>query len=324
MKLRGAILALIGLLAATALIGYHGFGDVAAAVATVGWLVVPLALYHAVPVAVFAFALKILASASPAARFVPLFMLRWVRESVNDMLPVAQIGGDVVQGRLLAARGVPAAQAGAVVVIDVALKITSQFTFALLGLALFALAGLDTWLLSRMAAGLLVVGLLFAGFFVAQQYGAFDIIMRLLSRFERRGERPVFAGLHDLQDKITSLFHERGRMAAAFGVHFVAWVLGTGETWFALTLLGFPVSLMDALIFESLIQAIRGSAFIIPGALGVQEGGYLLVGTAFGLGPDTALALSLLRRARELILGLPGILCWQFLEGRRLFTKRLR
>ncbi|NQV21631.1 MAG: flippase-like domain-containing protein [Rhodospirillales bacterium] len=323
MKLRTAVLALVGLLAATVLIGYHGFGDVAAAVATVRWWVVPLALYHAVPVAAFTAALQILVSPSPAARFGPLFMLRWVRESVNDMLPVAQVGGDMVEGRLLATRGVPVARAGAMVVADVTLKIIAQLVFALFGLALFTLADVDTWLLGRTAAVLLVAALLIAGFVAAQQHGLFGIIERLLTRFERRGERPVLAGLHGLQDQLTSLYHQRGRMAAAFGVHFAAWVLGTGETWLALVLLGFPISLVDALIFESLIQAIRGAAFLIPGALGVQEGGYLVLGTAFGLGPDIALALSLLRRARELMLGLPGLVCWQLLEGRRLFAKRL-
>ena len=59
---------------------------------------------------------------------------------------------------------------------------------------------------------------------------------------------------------------------------------------------------------ESLGQAIRGAAFAIPGALGVQEGGYLLLAPLVGLPPDAGLALSLAKRARELLLGLPGLL----------------
>lgn len=41
------------------------------------------------------------------------------------------------------------------------------------------------------------------------------------------------------------------------------------------------------------------------------------VGTLFGMGPETALALSLLRRARDLSFGVPALLAWQLAEGRR-------
>jgi hypothetical protein len=68
------------------------------------------------------------------------------------------------------------------------------------------------------------------------------------------------------------------------------------------------VSWVNALLLESLGQAIRGAAFAVPGALGVQEGGYLLLAPLVGLPPDMALALSLAKRAREIILGLPGLL----------------
>ena len=73
-------------------------------------------------------------------------------------------------------------------------------------------------------------------------------------------------------------------------------------------LLGTPVSWANALLLESLGQAIRGAGFAIPGALGVQEAGYLLLGPLAGLPADAALALSLAKRSRELLLGLPGLL----------------
>ena len=67
-----------------------------------------------------------------------------------------------------------------------------------------------------------------------------------------------------------------------------------------------PVSWSDALVLESLGQAIRGAAFAIPGSLGVQEGGYLLLAPLAGLPPEAALALSLAKRAREVLLGRAG------------------
>ncbi len=87
--------------------------------------------------------------------------------------------------------------------------------------------------------------------------------------------------------------------------------MGVGEVWLALSFLGHPVSLLSAMMLESLGQAVRAGAFAVPGALGVQEGGYVMLGRVLGLGPETALALSLAKRVRELLLGIPGLIAWQ-------------
>jgi len=97
-------------------------------------------------------------------------------------------------------------------------------------------------------------------------------------------------------------------VAASFLLSSVGWLVGTGEVYLILQLIHHPVDWIDALLLESLGQAIRGAAFAIPGALGVQEGGYLLLAPLAGLPPDAALALSLAKRARELLLGAPGLL----------------
>ena len=71
-------------------------------------------------------------------------------------------------------------------------------------------------------------------------------------------------------------------------------------------------------MIESLIDAVRGAAFAVPGALGAQEGGLIVLCALFGIPPDQALALSLVKRVADLALGLPGLLAWQIAEGRRL------
>jgi hypothetical protein len=101
-------------------------------------------------------------------------------------------------------------------------------------------------------------------------------------------------------------------VAAAW--HLFSWILGAGEVWLALYFIGRPVELQTALLLESLGQAIRVAAFAVPGAMGVQEGGYLVLGRAVGLAPETCLALSLSKRVREIVLGLPGLVAWQW-EG---------
>ncbi|MEI9890272.1 MAG: hypothetical protein WDN45_06275 [Caulobacteraceae bacterium] len=74
---------------------------------------------------------------------------------------------------------------------------------------------------------------------------------------------------------------------------------------------------------ESLLFAARNAAFIVPSGLGVQEGVYALVGPLFGLPAEAALALSLLKRGRDLAIGVPVLLSWQLAEGKRsLFARR--
>ena len=87
-------------------------------------------------------------------------------------------------------------------------------------------------------------------------------------------------------------------------------------------LAGQPLPWSAVLAIESLLYAIRTAAFVVPQAVGVQEGAYLLLGAAFGLTPEMALALSLLKRARDLVIGLPAIGIWQTIESSRLWRRR--
>ena len=74
--------------------------------------------------------------------------------------------------------------------------------------------------------------------------------------------------------------------------------------------------MLDALVIEALVQAISSAAFVVPGALGVQEGGFLLIGAALGIDGTTALALAAARRLRDVIVFFPGLIAWQWAETR--------
>jgi len=93
------------------------------------------------------------------------------------------------------------------------------------------------------------------------------------------------------------------------------------EIWIALRLAGTPLAFSAVIVIESLLYAIRTVAFAIPNAVGVQEGAYIVLGAAFGLTPEMALALSLLKRARDLAIGLPALGVWQAVEGGRLWRR---
>ena len=84
-----------------------------------------------------------------------------------------------------------------------------------------------------------------------------------------------------------------------------------------------PATFVNALILQSMAMTIRSAAFPVPGALGVQESGYLFVGNLLGIPGETAFAISLIARVRDLAIGIPALLAWQVIEGRRLWRARL-
>ena len=82
-----------------------------------------------------------------------------------------------------------------------------------------------------------------------------------------------------------------------------------------LWLMGSALAAIEVLVIESLIFALRSVSFFVPWSAGIQESGYVVVGAIFGLSPEVALAISLLKRGRDLILGVPVVLAWQVGEG---------
>jgi putative membrane protein len=146
-----------------------------------------------------------------------------------------------------------------------------------------------------------------------QRRGLFSKLSRLANRFSgKRDWSSLLNRAESIDVAIEATYDRGGAVTACFLLSLAGWLVGTGEVFLILQLLGHPVTWISALLLESLGQAIRGAAFAIPGALGVQEGGYLLLAPLAGLPPEMALALSLAKRAREILLGLPGLVYWHY------------
>jgi len=124
-----------------------------------------------------------------------------------------------------------------------------------------------------------------------------------------------------VEERIRLLYARRGPLVAALLVHTAAWLAGIGEAAIGLAMMGIPVSLATLIVLESAIFAIRNAAFFVPAAAGVQEGSYAVIGAALGIPPEFGLALSLLKRGRELILGTLALAAWHAVEGRALWRR---
>jgi putative membrane protein len=322
MRLSLALGAAGGLALALALAGYYGFAEIASGLGSAGWGVLAVIAFHPLQMLFSSRAWQALVPPPPPSRLITFIHVRWIREAVNNLLPVAQIGGEFVGARLLRQGGVPLGAAGASVTVDVTMEMMSQIIFTLLGLALL-IPRLNEprvvpWIIGGIGLAVAVI-VIFIG---AQRFGMFHLIERGLTKLAERGS--AWASLGDiagLHRSIAVLYASPGRLVRACGYHFISWLLGGIEVMLALHLVGVSVDWREALIIESLGQALRAVGFAIPASLGVQEGGYVLICGLLGISPQAAIELSLLKRIREVALGVPALVAWQFVEARRLVDR---
>ena len=235
------------------------------------------------------------------------FRLRLIKESVNSLLPVAQVGGDVVRARLAVGPRLPLRTSAASCLVDVIVSLACLAAFILCGLAAAAVVLTDPRL-DRLALQLAFAGgLVTLGVIAAERLG----VLRLLDRVTARSEGAL-GRLSGLGAEVGAMSRRKRAIMACAAWHLASWALGALETWIALRAMGIDAGLGEAFVLESLTQGVRAIGFAVPGALGVQEGGYLLICSALGIPPDKAVALSLIRRLRELVLGLAGLGLWRF------------
>ncbi len=297
------------------IVRHVGVGDVLVAMAAIGWGFAVLIVFRLGLVLLMGASWWVLADARPDARLLRFAWARLIRDSASECLPLSQIGGFVLGARALTVAGVGGMFAAASTVVDVTLELVAQLFYLFGGVFLLWRLHPDFQLLRPLLAGLgaLTAGAL--GFLALQSRGA-GLIERasakLLSNWSgaKAGTRAMLA-------ELAAIHASRNAVLGGTLLHLLCWLANGGEAWLSLRLMGHPVPIEAALVIDSLLYGLRSFAFIVPNALGVQEAGYVLLGGLFGLAPHTCLALSLLRRARDLTLGLPALATWQALEGRR-------
>jgi putative membrane protein len=274
------------------------------------------ACFHVVPMTANARAWRRLFEPPARPRVRLLVRAVWLRESVNGILPVARIGGEIAAYRFLRGHVAERSAAAATLIADMALSVLSQAAFTLIGLALLVAGGHGGVDVAHAAAAIAVMVVLGVAFVLAQRSGAIGPLATRVDRLLAGRIASLHARSVRVDEALRATYDRKRDVASALAWQLGGWAAGAGEIWLALHFLGQSASVQDALVIEAIVQAASSAAFVVPGALGIQEGAFLLVGAALGLDATTALALAAARRLRDVVVFVPGVAAYQWSELR--------
>jgi len=241
------------------------------------------------------------------------WLLFWVRQAgvaINQLTPTATVGGEVVKAVLLRPRlAVP---------ITAASLVAARMSYAL-GQAVLVLLGLSAILgrtrhAPELAHAIVVAFLLTVsgvlGFVWLQRRGIFATAIASVQRlgimsamFQR-----IQTGGAALDGHLVDFYRDRPRAFATSVLwHLVGQVVGLLQLSFILAALGIPTSIATCLAIEAFALVLDSAAFLVPGRIGVQEAGRVLVFTTFGLGAATGLAVAVIVRLNQLAVAALGL-----------------
>jgi putative membrane protein len=304
---RGTAIALvIGVAAVAAAVVYAGAGAVARAVESLrisGLLL--LVILHLPVIVLMGFAWWQVAGEEPPASQWRFAWARFVRDAAGEILPFLQLGGLVFGVRALG-RGRAITVGVVSATVDGIVELAAKLPYAFAALLTLLVLAPQSRLARLLAVALAVTGVFVAILlFVRRSLGASLQAMaqavsarwpRVLALEDGSADRAV-------QACFDSILGQRRRLWSGFALHLCCWFLGAGEAWVIFRLLGVEVSLLQALAIDGTVVGLRTFGWMVPAALGIQEGSYMLAGAVFGVPPAAAIAASFARRARDLVLG---------------------
>jgi glycosyltransferase 2 family protein len=321
MRIATIIVAILGLVLGTAIVAYFGFGEVLSALEAIGWGGFAIILVYQLVLYLLLGACWWVIAPPPRDRFRAYVWGRLVRDSGSEVLPLSQVGGFVMGARAATLLGPSTAISTATSIVDITIEVLAQLGYTVVGVALLARVHPQATLIYPVAIGIALGIVVILGFILLQRRGA-ALVEKMSQQLATRWFPNSALSAKPLIEAIDRVYAHRGNLAIGFFLHLAGWVANAIEAWLALKLMGIDLGLTAVITIESLLYAIRSAAFAVPNAVGVQEGAYVMLGALFGLSPDMALALSLLKRGRDITIGVPVLLCWQALEGGALMRRR--
>src|SRR3984957_20727422 len=245
-----------GLAAVVGLIFSTGVAPVEGAFEAAGFGVAGVCLLRGVAVACAGLGWFVLFPPAVRPNALTCVLIRFLREGANALLPMTQIGGEVIGARALTLRGAPASLSAASVIVDVLVQAVTQFLFAAVGLATLA-SMRDGGAVRGTVAIVIVVALpALSGFYLVQRPVGQRFVKALLARVVGEREWLSFGAIDALYARLASIYANRRGVITAAIIHSSVWLFGALEVWAILAFMGYPSGYPEALVIESLMQAI--------------------------------------------------------------------
>lgn len=307
-----------GLIAMAYLIWMIGVNTVFQSVALAGFGgLALLCLYALLPLILLGAAWSSLLPVAQGARLDHFCVARAVRDSIADLSPFSAVGGTAAAAHVMILHRVLPAYAVTSVAVDATTEAMAQVVFFALGVALgftqLQHVAAEAWPDDSIAA-VLVLAIPGITLLILLQKRGGSVVRRVARQlFPKIEIDPSFRGA------IYELYASHGRLALSAALHLAAWLTAGIDTYIAFRLMGGRISLSDAIALEALLCMVRSLAAFVPAAVGIQEAGYTVLAAMFGLPAEMGLAVSILKRAREIVIGVPALLYWQALEGKTVY-----
>lgn len=313
---------LLGILLLIVLVLWQGAVEVFRLLVSTGWSLLWLPLVWLPNMLASTQAWRCLFVKEGAPGFLHSLLAMWMGRAVNDLLPVATIGGEVVKARLITLRGCGGITASASVIVDKTVQVVAVILWGLTGVALLLYLSLDNDLAMLALGGFSVLTLCAAGLFLFQRAGMFGFLAHLGGKLVKTdGWESVRHNAREVDAVVYATYARRRRFVTACLLKTLGLALQSTEVWLGCYLLGYPVDIAEALMLRSLTATMSDVAFIIPNAYGVQEGAFIITGALIGLPPEACLALSLALRIRDIILDPTGLLALHHIESKRIMQR---
>lgn len=324
MRILTLIIGLLGLGFAIWLIVTEGPELIFKTFAAAGWGVIVVCLLHFPHMAVAGRGWQLLWPKHRRPGLLMFMWVLWVREAVNTLLPVARIGGEVASLGLLTKSGMPMASSVGSLVVETTISVATTFLFVIVGLFTLSWRVPEQGMFLQWALGLGLSASVLIGLIVLQRAGGFQIFAKIINRFAKDKFKTLNQSGAKLDRAVMAFYARPARVFGCALWSFFGWWVGAFEFWVALKFLGHPAVFSDGIVLEAMIMATGSAAFFVPASIGVQEGTLLIFGRMLGIADEVCIALALIRRTRDALVMVPGLILWQLSEGRDALRKTIK
>ena len=242
-----------------------------------------------------------------------LFLIYMVGAAFNRVTPLASLGGEGFKAVMLKTHyQIGYQETGASIIITKTLNTLSLLIFVAIGfIPLFISEQFSASFKTITGLSFAVFACCIIIFFLLQR---FRLASWIANRFGHSflGDRlaKLLHKLRSVDDCLVEFYTNRSRLRTGLIVAFLNWPLGVLEIYFIMRFLRHPITFVDAWLLDSVAQLVRAGTFFIPANIGTLEGSLVVLGAAITGSPALGLTISVIRRFKDILWILLGLLIW--------------